>query len=105
MFVEGVGDLQPIDEGDTGYVLVAVVHQGHLVLEVINVALQTLLSFHLYREEVVAIPLKFPPRSKLVVCIRYLMEVSERFPRKRVKAVVGDSFDAGRECSVERRSS
>ena len=39
MFVEGVGDLQSTDEGGSGYVLIAVVHQGHLALKVINVAL------------------------------------------------------------------
>jgi len=83
MFVEGVGDLQPTDEGGNDYILIAVVHQGQLALEIINVALQTLPSFHVDREEVVDVPLKFSPRSKLVVeCVGYFMEAPERVPRE-----------------------
>jgi len=63
MFIEEVGDLQPTDEGGSVYVLVAVVHQGHLALEIINVVLQTPSIFHLYREKVVVVPLEFPSRS------------------------------------------
>ena len=59
IFVEGVVDLQPIDKGDNGYILIAVVYQGHLALKVINVALQTPPSFHLDRGEVVVVPLDF----------------------------------------------
>ena len=47
MFVEGIGNLQPINEGNGGYVLVAIVYQGHLTLEVGNIVLQTLPNFHL----------------------------------------------------------
>ena len=50
MFVEGVGDLQPTNEGGSGYVLITVVYLGHLALEVIYVVLQTLFRFHLDRE-------------------------------------------------------
>ena len=68
-----------------------------------NVALQTLLSFHLYCEEVIDVPLNFPPRSKLIVeCVSYLMEVLERVPRERVKPVVGNSLEVGRERSTEK---
>ena len=48
MFVEGIGDLQPVDEGGGGdYVLIAVVYQGHLSLKIVNIVLQALPSFHL----------------------------------------------------------
>ena len=79
MFVEGVGDLQPTDEGGSGYILIAVVHQDHLALEVINVAFQSIPSFHLDREEVVDVSLEFPPRIKVVVeRVDYFMKVSKR---------------------------
>ena len=78
MFVEGVDNLQPTDKGSSGYVLVAIVYQGHLIWEIGNVVLQTLSSFHLDCEEVVVVPLKFPSRGKLVVeRISYFMKVPE----------------------------
>jgi len=78
MFVEGVRDLQPTDEDSSGYILVTAVHQGHLALEVNNMALQTRPSFHLDCEEMVVVPLEFSPRSKLIVeCIYYFMEAPE----------------------------
>jgi len=52
---------------------------------------------------VVAVPLEFPPRSKLVIeCVGYLMKVSELVPQERVKPVVGDSLEAGRERPAEK---
>ena len=96
MFAEGVGDLQPTDEGGSGYVLIAIVHEIHLALKVINIALQTLSNFHLDCEEVVVVPLEFSSRNKLIVeCVGYFMKVSGRFPQERVKLVVGDFLDAG----------
>ena len=87
-----------------GYVLVTVIYQGHLALEVVDVALQTLPGFHLDREELVTVPLKFPPRSKLVEkCISHVMKVPELVPRERVKPVVGDSLEAGWERSAEEK--
>ena len=78
MFVEGVCDLQPIDEYGSGYVLVIVIYQGHLALKLFDVVLQTLPRFHLYHKEVVVVPMKFPLRSKLVVeYVGRIMEVPE----------------------------
>ena len=37
MFVKGIGDLQPANEGDGGYVLVTIVYQGHLTLKIVNI--------------------------------------------------------------------
>ena len=103
MFVEGVGELKSTNEGGSSYVLVAVAHQDHLALEVINIALQSLPSFYLDREEVVDVPPKFPPRSILVVeCASYFMKISERALWERVKPAVSDSPEAGRECSTEK---
>ena len=45
MFVEEVGDLQPIDEGGSGNILVTVVHQGCLVLKVVDVFFRLSLDF------------------------------------------------------------
>jgi len=75
MFEEENGDLQPTDEG-RGYILVAVVYQGHLTLKIDNVVLQTLPNFYLDREKVVDVPLKFSSRSKLVVIrVGYLISL------------------------------
>jgi len=83
MFVEGVCDLQPADEGSRGYVLVTIVYQGYLALKVIDVVLQTLHGSYLDREEVVDVPLQFSLRSKLVKeCTSHVMEVLELVPRK-----------------------
>ena len=72
MFVEGVGE--PTDKGHSGYILVIVVYQSHLTLEVGNIVLQALPNFHLDCEEVIVVPLEFPPRSKMVVeCVGYFM--------------------------------
>ena len=77
MFEEENGDLQPTDEG-RGYILVAVVYQGHLTLKIDKVVLQTLPNFYLDREKVVDVPLKFSSRSKLVVIrVGYFMEILE----------------------------
>ena len=63
MFIEWVGDLQPTDEGGNDYILVTVVYQGHLILDVVDVILQTLPRFHLDGEEMIVVSLKFSPRS------------------------------------------
>ena len=59
--------LAPTDEDSDGFSLIAAVYQGHLTMEVVNVVLQTLPSFHLDCEKVVVVPLEFSPRSKLAV--------------------------------------
>ena len=73
MFVEGVGDLQPTDEGGNGYVLITVVYQGHLTLKVVDVILQALPEFHLDLEEIVVVPLEFSSRSK-TSCSSHIMK-------------------------------
>ena len=103
MFVEVIGDLQPIDEGSSGYALVVVVYQGHLTLKVVNIVFQTLPTFHLDYEKVIVVPLEFSLRSKLVVkCISYFMKIPERIPREGIKSVVGDFLEAEWECSAEK---
>ena len=57
MFVEGIDDLQPIDEGGGGYILVAVVYQSHLTLEIVNIVHQAFSGFRLDCEEVVVVSL------------------------------------------------
>ena len=78
MFVKRIGNLQPADEGSGNYVLVAVVYQAYLTMKIVNVVLQALPSFHLYCEDVGAVPLEFSARSKLVVKrISYFMKIPE----------------------------
>ena len=78
MFVEGVSDLQPTNEGGSGYVLVRVVYQGHLTLKVVDIILQALFGFHLGRKDMVVVPPKLPPKSKLVVeCVSHVMKILE----------------------------
>jgi len=104
MFVEGVGDLQPLMKAVTATSsLQLYTRQGHLTLEIINIVLHALPGFHLDCEKVVVFPLEFSPRSKLIVkCIGYFMKILERIPRERIKPVVGDPLEAGRECSTEK---
>jgi len=66
MLVEQVGDLQSTYECSDGYVFIAVVHQSHLALELVDVALQALPWFHSDREEMVVVPLKLSLRSELI---------------------------------------
>jgi len=74
-----------------------------LTLEVVNVILQTLPSFHLDCEEMIVVPLEFSPRSKLIVKhIGSFMKIPERIPQERIKSVVGDPLEAGWECSTEK---
>ena len=106
MFVKGIGDLQPADEGGGGHVLVAVIYQGHPTLKIINIVLQALPDFHFYCKEVVVVSLEFPPRSKLIKnCLGHLTEIPERISQERIEPVVGDPLEAGWECSTEERSS
>ena len=67
MLVERVGDLQPTDECSGGYVFIVIVHQSHLTLEIVDVALQALPWFHSDREEIVVVPLELSLRSELIV--------------------------------------
>ena len=81
MFVEGIGDLQPLMK--TATTTFSLLYQGHLTLKVVNIVFQTLPSFHLDYEEVIVVPLEFSLRSKLVVkCTCYFMKISERIPRE-----------------------
>jgi len=74
--------LQPTNEGGGSYILATVVYQGHLALEVVDVVLQALPGLHLNREEMVTVPLKFSPRSKLVVeCVGHVMKLLSKFFR------------------------
>ena len=66
------------------------------------IVLQAHPTFHLDCDEVAVIPLKFSPRSKLVVKrIGYFMKILERIPQERIKPVVGDPLEAGCGCSAE----
>jgi len=88
--------LHPTDEGSGGYILITFVFQGHLTLKIVNIVLQDIPSFHLHCEEVVAVPLEFSLRSKMIVKrIDYFMEISERILWERIKQVVGDPLKAG----------
>ena len=63
----GVGDLQPTDERRGKHVVIAVIHQGHLALKIIDVMFEALFGFHLDHEEVIVILLKLPSESILVI--------------------------------------
>ena len=78
VFIEGIGDLQPADEGDGDHILVAVAYQGHLTLKIFNIIFQALPDFHLNCEEAVVVPLEFPLGSNLVKkSFGHLLEISE----------------------------
>ena len=82
MLVKRVGDLQPTDKYNDGYVFIAVIHRTHLAQEIVDVALQALLWFHSDREEMV-VPLKLSPRSKLIVeGVSYIIETLKRVLRE-----------------------
>ena len=74
-----------------------------MTLEIVYIVLQAHPTFHLDCDEVAVIPLKFSPRSKLVVKrIGYFMKILERIPQERIKPVVGDPLEAGCGCSAEK---
>ena len=55
VFVEGIGELQPTDERIGSHVVIAVIHQGHLALEITGVIFEALPRLHLDYEEVIII--------------------------------------------------
>jgi len=96
MFVKGVGDLQPTDEYSDNHIIIAVIHQGHLALEITDVMFEALLGLYLDREEVIVVLLRLHPGSILVIeCLPHLFETSEYVPRERVKTVIGGDFETG----------
>ena len=66
VFVKIVGDLQPAGERNSNHIIIAVIHQGHLALEIIDVVFETLPGIHLDREEVIDIFLQLSSGSILV---------------------------------------
>jgi len=50
----GVRDLQPTDERSGNHVVIAVIHQSHLALKIIDILHEALSRLHLDGEEVVA---------------------------------------------------
>ena len=67
VLVKRVGDLQPTDKCGGSHVIVAVIHQAHLVLKVTDVMFEALSGFHLDREEVIAFLLQLSSGSVLVI--------------------------------------
>ena len=94
MLVERIGDLQPLDERRDGHVVIAVIHQGHLALEITDIVLKILPRLHPDSEEVIAVFLQLRPRSVLVVKdLLHLSEESERLPQERVEPFIGSAFE------------
>ena len=88
----GVRDLQPTNKRSGNHVIVAIIHQGHMVLKITDVMFEALSGLHLHHGEVIV--LKLLSGSILVIeSMFYLFETPERVPRERVKPVVGDVFE------------
>ena len=70
--------MQPTDERYGDNVFIAIVHLGHLTLEVADIIFQALPWFHFHYEEMVTILLEFSSGSELVAeGISYIFKVSE----------------------------
>jgi len=67
VFVKIVGDLQPAGERNSNHIIIAVIHQGHLALEIIDIMFEVLSGLHLNRDEVIVVLLKLPSGSILVI--------------------------------------
>jgi len=67
VFVERVRELQPNDERCGSYVVIIVIHQGHLALEITDIVLEALSGLYLDCKEVIVVPLELLPRSVLVI--------------------------------------
>ena len=67
IFVERVGNLQPIDERSENHIVIAVIHQGHLTLKITDVMFEALSGLHLDRDKVIIVILKLLSGSVLVI--------------------------------------
>ena len=102
VFVERVGDLQSSDECCSSHVVIVVIHKGHLALEITDIVLEALSGLHFDCEEMIVVPLKFPPGGELVKeCICDVMKAPKRVYWERIEIVIGDPFEIGRECLAE----
>jgi len=81
--------------------VIAVVHQSHLALEIVDVVLQILSWLHSNREDMV-VSLELSPRSKLIVeGVSYIIKTPKRVFWEQVEPMVGDALEAKREHSKE----
>ena len=64
-------------------VFIAVVHQSHQALKIVDVTLQALPWLNSDREEMVVVPLKISPRSELIIeGVSYIIESLKRVLRE-----------------------
>jgi len=63
----GVGGLQPADEHSGSHSAIAIIHQGHLALEITDVMSEALFGLHFNCKEVIDVLLKLPSGSVLVI--------------------------------------
>ena len=74
-----MGDLQPTDEYNSGYICIAVVYQSHLALKLVKVVLHALPWFHPNHKELVVVPLEHSPRHELIIeGVSYIFKTSKR---------------------------
>jgi len=64
ILVEGVGDLQPTDKQGGSYIIIAVIHQSHLTLKIIDILLEALSRLHLDGEELVVVFSSAPVKKR-----------------------------------------
>ena len=67
--------MQSTDERSGSHVIIAVIHQGHLALEITDEMFEALFGLHLDREEVIVLLLKLPLGIILVIkCLVHLFK-------------------------------
>jgi len=92
----GFEDLQPTDECNGSHVVIAIIHQGYMALETIDVMFEALSSLHLDHEEVIDVLLELPLGGILVIeGLLYLFETLERVPQEIVEPIIGGAFEIG----------
>ena len=88
MFVQGMRDLQPVDERECRDVLTAVGDIGQLVLKVAAVRFEIVAMPHLDGEKMVVVPLSLLARCVLVEeFFEYVLKVVDRMWRQGVEPI------------------
>ena len=97
MLVQGVRNLQSVNECECRDILTTVENFGQLALEETDVGLETVTLPHFVTEKVVVLLLGLLARDVLSEeHFGYLLKVVERMRRQRVEPIRGHTFQAGR---------
>ena len=78
LLVEKVGKLHPTNECSSNHVVIALIHQVHLALEIIDIVFEVFSELHLNHEEMIDVLLELSSRSILVIeSLLHLFEALE----------------------------